>query len=257
MLPFVDVHCHLDHPWFDTDRDDVIRRAEDAGVSVIITHGINPATNRKTLDLAEKYPCVKSALGIYPVDAFKREADSVWPYHEFDVDEEIKFIRANAKRVVGIGEIGLDGVEKSQVHEQIIVFERMIALAEDLNLPIIVHSRKAEREVLDVLEKHPRLKVLLHCFCGGKILIARAEKMGCHFSIPANVVRSQEFQSLAKMVSISRLLTETDAPFLSPVRGERCEPASVVGSVQKIAEIKGMTIEETAKNIFLNYQRLF
>ena len=122
---------------------------------------------------------------------------------------------------------------------------------------MIIHSRKAEKEVLDVLEEMHAKKVILHCFTGKLKLVERAGKLGYTFSIPPIIHHAQQFQELVKKISITKLLTETDAPFLSPKKGERNEPAYVSITVQKIAEIKGMDVKEVEHSIYQNYQGLF
>jgi TatD DNase family protein len=108
-----------------------------------------------------------------------------------------------------------------------------------------------------MLESSNAKKPILHCFCGRKHLIKRAADNGWSFSIPTNVVNAEHFQNMAREVHISQLFTETDSPYLSPFRGKRNEPAFVIEAVKKIAEIKGMTVEDTANNIFMNYQNMF
>lgn len=261
MTLIVDVHAHLDHSDFSKDLDQVIARAKAAGVKAIITNGINPETNRKTLELAEKYDIVKAALGLYPGDVLRKDIEEGYPLkdEEFDIDSEIDFIKKNKNKIIALGECGLDFVRSDAFERkgQIEVFEKMIALAENINKPIIVHSRKAEQSVIDVLESSSIKKVVLHCFCGKKGLIKKAEDMAYYFSIPCNIVRAHNFQYLVNKVNLSRLLTETDCPCLSPYVGRRNEPAFIVETLKKIAEIKKMEVEEVEKNIFMNYQALF
>ena len=261
MSLIVDVHAHLDHPDFSKDLDKVIKRAKAAGVKAIITNGINPETNRKTLELAEKYDIVKAALGVYPIDVLRKDIEEGYPLkdEQFDIDSELDFIKKNKNKIIALGECGLDFVRSDafQRKGQIKVFEKMIALAENINKPIIVHSRKAEQSVLEVLESSSIKKVVLHCFCGKKGLIKKAEDKGYYFSIPPNIVRAHNFQYLVDKVNLSRLLTETDSPCLSPFKGIRNEPAFIIETLKKIAEIKMMEVEEVEKIIFMNYQGLF
>lgn len=261
MTLIVDVHAHLDHADFSKDLDQVIERAMKAGVKAIITNGINPETNRKTLELARKYDIIKASLGIYPIDVLQKDIQEGYPLKDdqFDVDSEIDFIRKNRTRIIALGECGLDFMNSDalQRKEQIRTFKKMIALAEELNKPIIVHSRKAEESVIDVLQSSSIKKVVLHCFCGKKGLIKKAEDAGYYFSVPTNIVRAHNFQYLVDKVNIGRILTETDAPCLSPYKGRRNEPAFIIETLKKIAEIKKMDVEEVSKIIFMNYQGLF
>ncbi len=255
----VDVHCHLDHIDFREDIDKVIERAKQAGVSVIIANGISPETNRIVLELSKKYGIVKPALGIYPIDALTNEIKAgEYPLktEPFNIDEEIEFIKK--QKIIALGEVGLDFKDGKQYEkQQKEVFSKFIALAEKMKKPIIVHSRKAEQDVIEMLESSSIKKAVLHCFSGKFKLVKKGADLGYHFSIPTNVVRSQQFQDLVKEVNINQLLSETDAPYLSPFPGRRNEPAFVIESVKKIAEIKKFEFEEVEKNLFLNFQRLF
>lgn len=257
----IDVHAHLDHVDFKNDLDEVIKRAKEAGVTTIITNGVNPATNRISLELAKKYALVEPALGIYPVEALAEEVKQMntgWKAEPFDIDEEIRFIEQQARNIVAIGEIGLDDYSvKGTLDKQIPVFEKLLEVAKKHNLPVLVHSRAAEEKVVGLLEKHKMKKVVLHCFNGSIELIKRAEKNGYYFSIPPIINRIKHFQDLVKEVNISRLLTETDAPYLGPYRGKRNEPSYIPETIKIIAKIKNMTEEETKNVLFMNYRNLF
>ena len=259
MSLFIDIHCHLDHPRFD-DLDNVVENAKKTGVKIILTNGINPETNRKTLEISRKYDIVKAALGIYPIIQLQKEIEEGnYPIkqEEFDVDKEIEFIEKNKDKIIAIGEIGLDGLDNENLSEQKIVFEKLIKLAEKIKKPVIVHSRRAEKEVIDLLESSQCKKVLLHCFSGKKWLVQRAADLGYYFSVPTNVVRAHNFQIMAERVNINQLFCETDSPYLSPFAEKRNEPAFVVESYKKIAEIKKMELTEVINNVWMNYQKLF
>jgi TatD DNase family protein len=258
MVMLVDVHAHLDHEMFAKDRDEVIARAKAAGVKVIVANGVDPETNGYVLALAKKYDVVKPALGIYPPDALQEEVNcggypiKMKPY---DLDEELEKIE-NAKPIA-LGEVGLDYKNGKDIARQKEIFQRFIDLSKKMDIPLIVHSRKAEADVIDMLDASNAKKVVLHCFSGRKHLIRRAADKGWTFSIPTNVVKTEHFQQMIRDVHISQLLTETDCPYLSPFAGQRNEPAFVLESLKKIAEIKGMTLEDAANVIFMNYQNLF
>jgi len=243
----VDIHAHLDYKEFDNDRDAVIKRAQKAGIVAIINNGINPQTNRKTLELAAKYPLVKPALGIYPSEAVKLN-------HE-QLDKEFRFIEKS--KPVALGEVGLDLKEVSELKVQKEVFERFIKLSEKMGIPLIVHSRKAEQEVFDCLVSSDAKQVDFHCFSGKLALARKIEDNGWHLSIPPNISHATHFQEIVKQVSLSHLLTETDSPFLSNAKGSRNEPANVAFAVKKIAELKGLDCLETENNLFMNFSRLF
>ncbi len=257
----VDCHCHLTHEKFKNDLDKVIERARKSGVKAIITSGVNVPTNRETLELSKKYDFVKASLGLYPIDLLGNSSDGTGLSRQiepFVLDEELKFIKKNKDKIVAVGECGLDFAWDKKYHsKQKENFEKIIKFVEKLKKPIIVHSRKAERECLDLLESSRLKKVLLHCFSGNKKLIQRGYDLGYYFSIPTVIVRLQHFQTLVGMVDMSRLLTETDSPWLSPYQNKRNEPRFVEESVKKISEIKQLNKEEVENIIFMNYKKIF
>lgn len=243
----IDIHAHLDFKQFDNDREEVIKKAQKANVKAIINNGTDPETNRKTIELAKKYNVIKPALGLYPVYGAKLTDE--------ELDEEFKFIESS--KPVALGEVGLDLKELPDLKKQKEVFERFIKLSNKLKIPLIVHSRKAEQETLDCLMSSEAKLVNMHCFSGKISLAKKIEDHGWFLSIPPNIVFSEHFQGLVKAISLSHLLTETDSPFLSNVKGERNEPANVAVTVKKIAELKGLDPLETENNLFLNFSRLF
>lgn len=258
----VDVHCHLDNKKFGSDLPNVIKRAKEAGISSIITSGVNTATNRLALELQKKYDIVKASLGMYPIDALSKELDQssdfVRDISPTNVDEEIEFMKKNKDDFVAIGEAGLDYFwVKNKQKEMKEVFQKVIELTEKIKKPIIVHTRKAELDCLDMLESSKIKNIILHCFQGRKHLIKRAADNGWNFSIPPIITRLQHFQLLVEKVNINQLLTETDAPYLSPYPEKINEPSYVIETIKKIAEIKNMDQEEAANNIYKNYQSIF
>lgn len=243
----VDIHAHLDFKDFDEDRGEVIKRASGKDVIFIINNGTNPETNRKTLELASEYHIVKPALGIYPTDAVNLSDE--------ELDNEFKFIEKS--KPVALGEVGLDLKELPDLKKQKEVFERFVKLSEKLRIPLIVHSRKAEQNAFDLLESSNAKLVDFHCFSGKLSLAKKIEDKGWYLSIPPNIVFSEHFQILVKNVSLNSLLTETDCPFLSNVKGGRNEPANVAFTVKKIAELKNLSDDEAEDALFLNFQKLF
>lgn len=261
---FVDVHCHLDHPRF-KDLPEVVARAEAAGVVAAIAQGVNLESNKRVLALSREHKSIKPALGLYPIEASNVtiKPDVVDDYIiecDATVDETLNFIREHRDEIVAIGEVGIDLKESDDEANQVENFKKLIALAKEIKKPLIIHSRKAEALVLDLLEESGINKRLvhMHCFSGKKKLVQRGVKLGYSFSIPGSVSRSQQFQQMVEFIPITQLLTETDAPYMPyDLAHERSEPAHVVFTVQKIAEIKGMTEKEVADNLFMNYQRIF
>lgn len=255
----IDVHAHLDHPFFEKDLDEVIDRAKKIGVKAIITNGVNPESNKRVLSLAKKYDIIKAALGMYPIDALQREAETgeaPWLQHPFTVADCLAEIKKHRNDIVAIGEVGMDFAMAEDKETQREHFQQVIDLAVEIKKPLIVHSRKAEQEVIEMLSKS-KAKVLLHCFSGSKKLFLEGLKHGFYFSIPVNIVRSHQFQTWVKEAPLSHLLTETDAPYLGVNRDDRNESCNVIHTVNKIAEIKQMDPQEVANAIYGNYQRLF
>ncbi len=248
----VDIHTHLDDKKFEKDLNQVIERAKKAGVRFIINNGLNPESNRKTLELSKKYALIKPALGFHPTELSN--------FSEEKIIEEIEFIKKNRKKIVALGEIGLDyhwikDGEKREFQRKI--FERLVGLAEEIEKPMIIHSRNAEEDVLAILKEKRAKKLVLHAFGGGIELAKEAEKKNYYFSIPPRIVFDSDFQLLVKNINISRLLTETDSPYLAPIKGQRNEPAFVSESIRMIAQIKELEEEEVKNIIFKNYTGLF
>jgi len=264
MHNLIDVHAHLDDPSFSIDIDEVIARAKAVGVCAIITQGVSHEKNLPLLDLALRYPMVKVAFGLYPLNAANvrvHEDSDVEgdrePQSSFSVDDTLSAIEENSARIIAIGEVGMDFKHSDDRDTQTENFRKVVRLAKRIHKPLIIHSRSAEKEVMDVLEEEGYTRADMHCFCGSKKLIARGVALGLCFSIPANVVRNPQFQMLVEMVPIGQILTETDAPYLGPMKDVRNEPANVRDAVLKIAEIKRMDPVECANQIYFNYQKLF
>jgi TatD DNase family protein len=245
----IDIHAHLESIQFKEDLDQVIKNAEKAGIKIIINSGTNPKRNRETLELANKYDLIKASFGFYPIGNFSK-----------DIDEEIKWIEEHKEDCLAIGEIGLDFQEdrKENFGRQEELFKKMLELAVKINKPVIIHSRGAEKEAIEILEKYyKKLKIIMHCFCGKKSLIKKSIELGFFFSIPPVIKRWENFIELVKLVPLEKLLTETDSPYLSPIQGQRNEPANVAVTIKEIAKIKQINEQKIAETIFNNAQNLF
>lgn len=270
-MKLIDVHAHLDHAKFKKDLDNVLERCKKNNV-LVITSGVNPATNKIALKIAEKYPdVVKVSFGLYPLDALEKEIENSAKLSEesfprdlepFNLNNELNYLKKNKSKFVAIGEIGLDynwpefqseEIKKQQKDN----FERILDVSKEVDLPVIVHTRKAELDSLEILEKKKMQKVVLHCFMARKHLIKRAIENGWYFSVPPIITRLQHFQNLVEIVPIEKLLTETDSPYLSSVAGERNEPANVKITIKEIAKIKKLSEKEVAEQIWENAKRLF
>lgn len=248
---YIDLHCHLDML---ENIPNACENAKGAGVKKIVTTGICPESNRKALELSSKYDIVEASLGVYPWDALEFEKNQKL---DFNIEDEIEFIKHSKERIVAIGEVGLDYKNGKADNGQRKQFRKMIELAIELDKPIIIHSRKAEADAIEILEEYKMEKVVMHCFSGKKRLLRRARDNGWYFTVPTSAVRAEQHKMIIHEVNLSRLFCETDSPFLSPHREYWNEPAFVVESYKKIAEIKGLELNEVKNNVFLNWQRIF
>jgi len=257
---YIDVHAHLD-PYFYTDAQvaDVIKNAEQNNVKLIIANGLNKETNRHALRLAKKHPQIKPALGIYPWEAMMDDVRAGHYKEEsinFNIEEELAFIKKHKNDIIALGEVGLDQKNQHKTRKQFEIFEEIIALSKEIDKPLIIHSRKAEAEVIELLEKHHAKKVIMHCFSGKKVLWQKIKDNQWYCSIPTNCVRSEHFQKLIKFMPINLLFGETDSPFLAPAKDAKNEPANVVETYKMIAKIKQLELKEVENALFQNYQQL-
>lgn len=266
MRGFVDVHTHLIHPRFAEDADEAAVRAREAGVTAVIVNGLEPRSNRAVLELCERYEHLHAAMGIYPVDASAHAiAAEGWdhpfdPPAVFDLDAEIAFIDANADRIIAVGEVGLDRhwvKSEAALQAQDDVLRKLCEVAKRHDLPVILHTRKAEQATLDLLLEMGVEKADFHCYGGKSKLAVKIAEAGYYISIPPAVVRSQQFQSYARKLPMDRILTETDAPYMGPRPGERNEPAFVPEGVAAIAAARGEDVESVAAAVADNFERLF
>lgn len=261
---YCDVHTHLTHEKFGGDPAPYIDRALAAGLGAIIVNGLEPKSNREILAMAQSYPVVKPALGIYPIDGVNDliPGDFSWPVPRFDVDAEVAFIdsQAAAGRLVAIGECGLDGhwLKEDTFAAQERVLHLLIDVALKWDLPLIVHTRNLEQRSIELLRDRGVKRVNFHCF-GGRVgwAVQAAKDLGFWFSIPANAVVNQAFQKMMRELPEDKILTETDAPFLAPKRGGLNEPANVVGTVALLAKIRGWSDSEAKAKVWNNCQTLF
>ncbi len=245
----LDVHCHLTDPYFSESLDAIIKESIENNLGVIISAGLNMKDNRKVLEISKKYEIVKAALGIYPIDALDMDYEMI--------ENEIRFIEQNKKKIIAISEVGLDYHFSKESKKQKEVFQKFIELSEKINKPLIIHSRKAESDVIDMLESSNIKIAIFHSFGGNKNLIKRIIDNKWSFSIPPLIVRSSNYQTLVKIAPLQCLLTETDAPYQSPLKNQKNKPYLVTESIRKISEIKNLDQMETENIIFMNFQNIF
>lgn len=264
-MPLADVHAHLTHPKLVGRVEEIIENAKRAGVAHIVSNGLNPKDNQAVLDLAARFPQVRPALGLYPVDAVLRRmrAQEIdYPSREADVDpdEAVAWVRAHIDQAFAVGEIGLDGywVPESLWAEQERVFRALVQLAIDHNKTIIIHTRKRETRCYEILQEMQAPRVNWHCFCG-RVKLARraAQDSGHYFSIPANARRAENFSRMLEKLPREQLLLETDCPYLSPVRETDNEPANVRGTCEYAAQLWEQSPDQAEAQFNQNFERLF
>jgi len=281
----VDSHCHIDGPQFDEDRDEVIARARDAGVAAMLNVGTgDPHSDdfRRAVRVAESYENVWASVGVHPHDA---------KLYDDRAEEHLLELARGSRKIVAWGEIGLDYYyDHSPRDVQREVFRRQIRLAKELDLPIIVHSRDANDDTVEILKDEYSLPAkangleltanssvvkknsrkplalshkpgVMHCFGGTPEMALALMDVGFFISFAGNVTfkKAEELREAARVVPLDRLLVETDCPYLTPVphRGKRNEPSMVVHTAQFLAELKGVGFDVLAKQTTENFSRLF
>lgn len=257
MPRFIDSHAHLDASDFDADRPSVLRRARDAGVDRILAigSGTGPGTLDCAIRLAEAFEGLDASIGIHPHEAAAAMEDDFYQLQEL----------ARHPRVVAWGEIGLDfHYDHSPREVQVAVFARQLRLAAEACLPIVIHTREAESETLEILARHwgkPGNKGVLHCYSGSLDLAQTGLEMGFFVSFSGMLTfsKAQSIREVAVQVPLERLLIETDSPYLAPVphRGKRNEPSFVVETAKALAQLKGVSLDAIGRQTADNYERLF
>lgn len=254
----VDSHCHLDFDDFAGELDQVVERAERAGVARMVTICTRPSRLEATLAIAERFDSVYAAVGVHP-----HEADQ-----EGDRTADALVALAEHPKIVGIGETGLDyHYDHSARHRQRDSFARHIEAARRTGLPLIVHTREADTDTAAILREGaagdhlPPLTGLLHCFSSGRELAEAAVALGLHISLSGILTfrAADELRNVVRDLPLDRLLVETDSPYLAPVpkRGKRNEPAFVVHTADRLAALKDIAPEEVARSTTEAFFRLF
>ena len=262
-MTLVDTHCHLDYPDFDGQRQEIVNRARQNGIAMIINPGTNLVSSRKALELSDRFPEIYAGAGIHPNDG------NEW---KDGIIDELRDI-AKDKKVVAIGEIGLDFYrDYTDKKLQRKMFEKQLSLAAELELPVIIHNRNADEEIMDHLiswqrsladENSPLAEKpgVLHSFSGDEKMaaVALAHNFMIGITGPVTFKNAPDLQLFVKDLPLEKLLIETDSPFLSPhpERGKRNEPAKVRLVADKIAEIKQIEREELYSASTNNAKELF
>jgi len=258
----IDSHCHLQFPHFQDDRQEVLRRAWQAGLSTIVVVGTDIETSQRALALAEATESVLATVGCHPHQAARLDDDGRRTLSHL----------ARSPKVVALGEIGLDFYrDLSPPQEQRAVFQHMLDIAGELRLPVVIHSRAAEEETFAVLSQwasqvrphwpQGRPLGVMHCFGGELALALRYAELGFLISIPGSVTypNSDRLAAVVAGLPLERMLLETDAPYLTPrpVRGQRNEPAFLVHTAGRVAELRAQTVRAVAERTAANAATLF
>ncbi len=248
----VDTHVHLNSEKFDNNLKEVIERALNNGVKTMIVVGFDKKTNARAIELAEEYPFIYATVGFHPTDA-KDIKDS-------DYDLLIKQLKH--KKVVGVGECGMDFYwNKESKDDQIEVFKRQIDLSFEYNKPLIIHMRDASEVTYNILSEYKNLKGVMHCYSGSPEMANNFLNLGLYISLggPVTFKNGHKPKKVAEMVPLDKILVETDSPYLSPhpFRGKINEPFRVKLVAEEIARIKNMSYEDFANQTTKNAYKLF
>ena len=247
--PIFDTHCHYEDERFDPIRDELFREMHQNGVCGIVTCGCDQSSSKAAIKMAEDYDFVYAAVGIHP-----GSIDSG------TTPEQIREL-ATHKKCVAIGEIGLDYYWVSDnKQEQIEIFEKQIAIAKELDLPIIVHDRDAHGDTLEILKKH-KPKGVVHCYSGSVEMAEEIIKLGLYIGVGGVITfkNAKKLPDVVKMIPDELLLVETDCPYLAPepYRGKLCHSGLIKYTAEKIAEIRGTTAEQVLNLTATNARKLF
>ncbi|MBI5466160.1 MAG: TatD family hydrolase [Candidatus Kerfeldbacteria bacterium] len=273
----IDTHCHLNFKAFKDDLDEVVARAKTAGVLNIINVGSQWDTSVRAVELTKGYQNLFAAVALHPIHLYELEVDEEELHFKtraevFDVNRYRELAQSSSK-VVAIGECGLDyyhwppGVEPVEVKQrQAEVFRQHIKLATELKLPLIIHCREAYDDLLKIISEfriqNSELRGVAHCFLGTREQARQFLALGFYLSFTAIITFKSvalELLEVVKATPLNKIMVETDAPYLAPqaYRGSRNEPAYVVETAKKIAELKGLSYEEVDKVTTSNAQQLF
>ena len=256
-MEFFDSHAHLDDEKFNEDREEIIKKIRESGVTKFVSAGYSLEGSKKALEIANKYEFIYTTSGISPNDIPQTE-EELWI-----MLEEIKKIAKENSKVLAIGEIGLDyywNKENKELQKK--AFVEQIKIANELKLPIVIHTREAVMDTIDVLKQNTVLeKGVFHCCPLNRELVKEVLKLGFYVSFagPITFKNSKNANEIIQMVPNGKMLIETDSPYLSPepLRGKRNDPRNVKYIAQKVADVKGLTLEEVAKITYENAERIF
>ena len=250
----IDSHCHLDHEPLKSDLHNIIKRAKETGIIKLLTICTNIQSFENIIEIIKKDKMIYGTFGIHPHETKNDIVSS---------NTIMENVNSN-KKIIGIGETGLDlYYNNSDIQKQIKSFEEHIKAAINLELPLIVHSRNAEKETYDILKKFnsPKLKILMHCFTGSKKFKDDLLAFNTYFSASGIITfnNSSDLQKTFESIPIEKLLIETDSPFLAPApnRGKKNEPSFIKYTVEKLAKLKNTNTDNMIFHTTKNFNNLF
>ena len=258
-MEFFDSHSHYNDEKFDEDREEIIKDTYESGVTKFVCAGYNIESSLFSLELSKKYDFIYSICGISPNDIPQSE-EELWK----DIAKITEIVKENkSKKLVAIGEIGLDyywNKENKELQKE--AFEKQIDLANELELPIVIHSRDASVDIIEMIRNHKVNKAgIFHCCQPNQEMVRQALELGYYISFagPITFKNSRNAPDVIKMVPLDRILIETDSPYLTPEpnRGKRNDCRNVKYVAQKIAELKNVPLEKIAKITYDNAKRIF
>lgn len=254
--PLVDSHCHIVFPSFEADLNEVCQRWREAGVQYLVHACVEPGEIPAIRSLADRFPELRYSVGVHPLDTGHWNGDTI---------EVLMAAALDDPRVVAIGELGLDLYRNSNLDEQVAVLEPQLDLAVELDLPVIIHCRDAAGPMIALLRQRrdrgacPR--GVMHCWAGSPEEMEAFLELGMHISFSGTVTfaKAEATHTCARQVPASRYLVETDCPFLAPVprRGKRNEPAYVASVAQRVADLRGESLDQVARATTANAVHLF
>ncbi len=254
MMPLIDTHAHLDFPQFKKDLDQVLERAKKVGVKAVLNAGADVKSSVRSVELSRQYPWISASVGVHPHGAAQVNNDWLKNLEEM----------AALDTVVAVGETGLDFYRNlSPKEKQETVFRDHLRLACRVNKPVIIHSREAHAETLQVLQEEdlPYPVGVMHCFSGDRRWAEAFLELGFYISLagPITYPRSHNLRDLLKYIPANRVLLETDAPYLPPqaYRSQRNEPSYIKLTYERAALALGQDLDELARQVYLNAIRLF
>ena len=249
---FFDTHAHLDDEAFDQDREEVLRRIREAGVDRVLNPGCDEASTRKACELAEQHDFIFFAAGYHPEELSSLTDAGFASVSSF----------ASHPKCLAIGEIGLDYYwDTGRKEEQRQLFHRQLELALELDKPVIIHDREAHADCLAAVKQHPGLRGVFHCYSGSAEMAQELLKQGWYlgFDGPVTYKNARKTLEVLAICPLDRILVETDSPYLPPVpmRGKRNDPGNLQFICARIAEVKGLAMEDVARISAENGRRLF